>query len=80
MVIAEIGVPVTTHTGKKRISYRNTKAINLEAFKADILESELITSPSENASDLASQYEDCLSSILNKHAPVKTKYVSPALV
>ena len=41
------------------------------------LSSELIVNPCDTAADLATQYNDSLSTILNKHAPLITKKVSP---
>ena len=76
-VVAELDVPVPTHKEKKMISYRNIKGIDIEAFKADIAKSELLTDPCRSITDLAKQYWDCLVTILNRHAPLQTKYVSP---
>ena len=60
----------------KTISYRNLKSINLDAFRRDILNSDLIICPADNTVDLANQYNSLLSSILDKHAPLKSKRVS----
>ena len=54
-------------------SFRSIKSINIHSFILDILSSNLITHPPTNLSDLVDCYNSTLSSILNKHAPVKTK-------
>ena len=58
------------------ISYRNLKSIDLDAFRRDILNSDLIICPADNAVDLANQYNSVLSSIIDKYAPLKSKRVS----
>ena len=60
----------------KTISYRNLKSTDLDAFRRDILNSDLIICPAENPVDLANQYNGVLSSILDKHALLKSKLVS----
>ena len=70
-------IPVTTRAEQTTIQYRNYKAIDTESFKDDIKKSTLITNPCQNVSDLANQYQDCLTSILDKHAPVHKKRISP---
>ena len=40
----------------KTISYRNLKSINLDAFRLDILNSDLIICPADNEVDLSNQY------------------------
>lgn len=76
-VIAEFNIPVQTQNERKNIRYRNIKAINIDALMRDLRESKLIVDPFDKASDLANQYDDTLSTILNKHAPLITKKVSP---
>ena len=75
-VIGVMSVLVPSPAYHKTISYRNLKSINLDAFQCDILNSDLIICPAENAVDLANQYNSVLSSILDKHAPLKSKRVS----
>ena len=55
------------------------RSIDLDAFRRDILNSDLIICPADNAVDLANQYNSVLSSILDKHAPLKSKRVSRTL-
>ena len=58
------------------ISFRKIKQIKIEAFKKDILDSDLYRA--HNSLDLQSVvelYESSLSQILDKHAPVITKTI-----
>lgn len=58
---------------KKVVYYRNLKNINLSAFKADIRSSKLITDPPTDLDDLVECYNTCLSTILERHAPLRKK-------
>jgi hypothetical protein len=57
-----------------KVTYRSIKSVNIEKFKRDILSSSLITHPPTKLSDLVDCYNSTLSSILDKHAPVKSKF------
>ena len=63
----------------KTITYRAVNKINLAQFKNDLAKSDLLTSTCSNASSLYQLYHSTLSSLLNKHAPLKTKtcYLRP---
>ena len=50
---------------------------NVEAFKADINNSELIKNPKSNATELAKQYDSVLSTLIDFHAPLAIKKISP---
>ena len=53
-VIADFKIPTDhSHTVPQTITYRELKAINMEAFKADINNSDLIKNPKSNATELA---------------------------
>ena len=56
-------------------SFRHIDSINIEDFTSDISQSTLITDPPANLNDLVSCYNSTLTTILNKHAPIKTKTV-----
>ena len=74
-VIAYLNIPADhSCTVPQAITYRKLKAINIEAFKADITNSELI-SPKTKATDLAQQY--VLSTLTDLHAPLVTKMIFP---
>ena len=61
---------------KQTITYRNTKNIDLDKFKLDIQKSDLITDPKHSIAELYNQFHKTLESLLDCHAPLKTKTVS----
>ena len=48
----------------------------MEAFKADIKNSDLIKNPKSNATELAQQYDSVLSTLIDFLAPLSTKKIS----
>jgi len=56
-----------------QISFRCFKSISVSKFTCDILHSRLITHPPLNLSDLVDAYNSILTSLINIHAPFKTK-------
>ena len=56
---------------KKIIHYRKLKSINIDAFKLDIVQSGLPSFQDRNLDTVISKYNSTLSSILDKHAPLK---------
>lgn len=75
-VLADVDIAVEFSSSFKTITYRNIKSINLEAFQEDIRNSDLITKPSTDATDLAEQYNTVLGSLIDKHAPIRSKRVT----
>ena len=59
----------------KEINYRQLKAIDMDALRADLRDSDLCTKEFTNVDEMASCYNSTLQAILNKHAPLKTKTV-----
>ena len=57
-------------TDKKRISRRSFKHFDCDKFESDLRESGLYISPSHDIDELVTQYNDTLSQLLDKHAPV----------
>ena len=76
-VIAELQSDLHRHTAKKQITYRRINQIDINNFKTYIVKSQLITNPKLSADSLYKRFHDTLSSILNTHAPLKIKSVSP---
>ena len=77
LVLACLNIPVTRERPKpERIQYRKIKAINIQAFKDDLKNSNLIKKPSTDIAGLTKQYDDVLRNILDAHAPLHTKNVS----
>ena len=76
-VIADLKIPTDqSHTVPQTITYRELKAINMEAFKADINNSDLHKNPKFNATELAQQYDSVPSTLIDFHAPLATKKIS----
>ena len=61
---------------KKHISYRKYGSLDHDSFSNDISQSELITNPSNDLQTLIDQYNSTLKSILEKHAPLKTRCIT----
>ena len=57
-------------------TYRKMKAINLTSFSTDIENSDLYTSQEQSLEESVTQYNDVLGDILEKHAPLKTKWLT----
>ena len=74
--IAEFDIDVPNQRDRKMITFRNWKSIDIQKFKEDILNSDLIATPAHTVCELADQYNSTLSSILNTHAPLISKQVS----
>ena len=67
-------LPVTVNSLPTRTikTYRKLSSINTNAFSADILASSLYSNPSATVASYLHQFHSVLSSILDKHAPLKT--------
>ena len=61
---------------KNQVTYRKLKMIDHAHFTRDIRESNLITNPKSDLSGLIDQYNETLRTILEKHAPLKSKTVT----
>ncbi|KAK2183559.1 hypothetical protein NP493_306g01032 [Ridgeia piscesae] len=75
-VIANLKVRTAPAVSKHNVFYRAFHSINIAAFMADITTSNLVTHPREHLSELYKQYHQILKTLLDKHAPIKTKSVS----
>ena len=74
-VVANLQIPSNhRRTIPQTIKYRKLQSINMEAFEADIQNSDLITYPKTNA--LVLQYNSVLHTLINLHAPFVTKNIS----
>jgi len=58
------------------VTYRKLRSIDVDSFHQDIANSSLCKSPAIDVSDLCNQYDSVLSTILDKHAPIRTKIAS----
>ena len=65
-VVANLQIPSNhSRTIPQTIKYRKLQSINMEVFKADIQNSDLIRYPKTNATELALQYDSVLHSLIN---------------
>ena len=73
-IIVTLDTSTVLATEAKRTSYRSYHKINQDNFKQDILDSDLYKHPLNitTPGSLYQQYHDTLSSLLNKHAPLKS--------
>ena len=75
-VIADLKVPIAPAMPKHSVFYRAIHSINIASFMTDIIMSDLVTHLKEHVSDLSKQYRQFLKTLLDKHAPIKSKYMS----
>ena len=76
-VIADLKIPTDhSHTVPQTTTYRQLKAIHIEASKADIKNSHLSRYPEFNATVLSEQYDSVLSTLIDPHAPLVTNKTS----
>ena len=61
---------------RQTIQYRNYSAIDNEMFQADIETSTLCLDPATSAASLLDQYDDTMSALLDKHAPLQTRTIT----
>ena len=75
LILCDISIKLP-NTFDRVLHYRKIKDINIEAFKKDILDSELLETYMDLSTDqLLDKYNNILSSILDKHAPLVTRRI-----
>lgn len=74
LIECNLNIPRPSSAIKETV-YRKLKTLDLHAFKTDITESMLCTTTWNNVSELALCYENTLTSLLEKHAPLQRKVV-----
>ena len=57
----------------KQISFRKVKSIDIDEFKSDLRQADVIAKPKATTEDLVKQYHQSLSSVLDVHAPLQKK-------
>ena len=75
-VITDLKVPIAPAVSKHNVFYRAIHSINMASFITDSITSNLVTHHKEHGSDLYKQYRQTHKTLLDKHAPIKSKYVS----
>ena len=61
---------------RQTIQYSNYSAIDNEMFQADIEASTLCLDPATSAASILDQYDDTISALLDKHAPLQTRTIT----
>ena len=61
---------------KEVIFYRKLRSLDMESFLSDVADCPLIIDPSGDLDHLVQQYDTLLSSIMDKHAPIKRRVVT----
>ena len=59
--------------GAVTVTRRNWARLDVDAFRKDLLESNIFTNPPVNCDDLFSCYDCCLRETIDKHVPIETK-------
>ena len=76
-VFANLQIPNNhSRTIPQSIKYRKLQSVNMETFKADIQNSDLIRYPKTNATELAQQYDSVLHTLISLHVPLVSKKTS----
>ena len=76
-VVANLQIPSNhSRTIPQTIKYQKLQSINMEAFKADIQNSDLIRYPKTNTTQLTLQYDSVLHTLINLPVPLVTKRIS----
>ena len=71
-VHSSLQFPVNVRPSRITKTFRCLSKINYAQLNSDILSSELYSSPASNLSDYLSLFKSTLSTLLDKHAPMKT--------
>lgn len=58
---------------RRALRYRSTSGIDLTAFVVDLAESPFVSSPAELMKDLSEIFSGSISSVLDKHAPIRKR-------
>ena len=64
-----VSIGTSTRIPEKTVKIRKPNDIDINALKQDILSSDMVCNPANNIDDLVSQYNTCLKSLIDKHAP-----------
>ena len=71
-VRCSVSIVTSKSIPENTIKMRKTKDMDMNAFKQDLLSSDLVCNPADDIDDLVSQYNMCLKSLMDIHAPIKT--------
>lgn len=74
---ASFSMPNKSQSRSETILYRKYNNINLQDLKTDLRSSELLNSTTTSVNEMHDLYQDTLSNLLDKHAPLKRKTFNP---
>ena len=72
-ITCELDMHTPKQHSNKHITFRQYRKIDLCQMKADLLQTDFVRQPANNATQLYDQYVSNMSILLDKHAPSKTK-------
>lgn len=61
---------------KRVLTYRKVKSIDADVFAEDIKQSKLFSQITDDVDELTNRYNNVLSELLDKHAPIKSKTIT----
>ena len=73
-ITCTLHLPTPRSQIKATVSFRNYHKINKEKMKTDLISSDLISNPSNDADTLYKQYHTTLATLIDKHSPLHTKH------
>jgi len=73
-VQCNLSVP-NPHRPFKTVTFRSIKTIDIDAFSADLLDLPLLRHPASTLDELVDQYDSGIRSVIDKHAPLRTKRI-----
>jgi hypothetical protein len=69
-----LSVP-NSHRPFKTVTFRSIKTIDIDAFNADLLDLPLLRHPASTLDELVDQYDSGIRSVIDMHAPLRTKRI-----
>ena len=61
---------------RMEITYRKLRSVNMDSFNEDLKQSDLLTTNAFDLMDLTEKYENTLTEILQRHAPLKRRMIT----
>src|SRR5260221_3232812 len=73
-IIASLSIPTTARPPLVKKTFRTLSTIHLPSFRHDLVNSSIFVDPQTTLFTLNTQIHDCLIALLDKHAPLITKF------
>ena len=80
LITATYNIELNTGNNRPRVPRRRWSTFNVDDFTSDLIASDLICNPPDGVSELFACYDETLTQLLDKHAPViyVTQYARPS--